>query len=373
MDFFGLPHDLFQLYIPTTIISGKFDSMVTAMNLLVFALLGAAAMGGFLVLQRRRLLAAAAITVVATAVSVIAARLILDATIDTTYHKHQALRSMHAPREISSAIVHRERDDTGGGPATLAQIQQRGTLRIGYDPANLPLSFFNLDDELVGFDVELAGNLAASFGVRAEFVPIEWRQLPELLADGTIDVMPGTWYRPFWFPSLRLSAPYMTATMGLAVRDERRHEFNSVEVLHRSQGLKIGVPLDISQVKYSMARYFGDAEVEFVTLEFWQPFFEGKHPELDAFLVPAEHGAAWTLLHPAYTMVVPQPNPVKVPSAFGLALDAGELTDAVNEWVVFASNEGMIDRAYDYWILGKGAETRRPRWSIVRDVLGWVD
>ncbi len=46
LDVFGLPHDLFQLYIPTTIIGGKFDSMVTAMNLLVFALLGAGAMAG---------------------------------------------------------------------------------------------------------------------------------------------------------------------------------------------------------------------------------------------------------------------------------------------------------------------------------------
>ena len=253
------------------------------------------------------------------------------------------------------------------------RIRERGTLLIGYDPANLPFSFFNLDDELVGFDVELAVNLAESLDLRPEFVPIEWRELPEMLADGVIDVMPGTWYRPFWFPSLRLSAPYMTGTMGLAVRDERRHEFDSVEALRRSQGLKIGVPLDTSQVKYSMQRYFGDADVEFVTLEFWQPFFEGEYPELDAFLVPAENASAWTLLHPVYTVVVPQPDPVKVPSAFGLALEASELSDLVNEWVVFASNEGLIDRAHDYWILGKGAREKRPRWSIVRDVLGWVE
>jgi hypothetical protein len=161
--------------------------------------------------------------------------------------------------------------------------------------------------------------------------------------------------------------------MGLAVRDERRHEFGSVEALHRSHGLKIGVPLDTSQVTYSMQRYFGDADVEFITLEFWQPLFEGQHPELDAFLVPAENGSAWTLLHPEYTIVVPQPDPVKVPSAFGLALDAGDLADKVNEWVVFASNEGMIERAYDYWILGQGAGEKRLRWSIIRDVLGWVD
>ena len=378
MDFFGLPHDLFQLYIPTTIISGKFDSMVTAMNLLVFALLGAGAMGGFLVIQRRRLLVAGAMMTAGTVITVIAIRLVLNASIDTTYHKDEMLRQMHTPRNISSAIIHRELasvdiEDTSRDLPALERIRERGTLRVGYDPANLPFSFFNLDGDLVGFDIELAKSLAESFGVKAEFVPIEWPELPVMLAKGIIDVMPGTWYRPFWFPSLRLSAPYTTGTMGLAVRDNRRHEFASIESLHRSHGLKIGVPLDTRQVIYSMRRYFGDADVEFITLEFWQAFFEGRHPELDAFLVPAENGSAWSLLHPEYTVVVPQPDPVKVPSAFGLALNAGELVDAVNEWVVFAANEGMIQRAYDYWILGQGAGEKRPRWSILRDVLGWVE
>lgn len=210
-------------------------------------------------------------------------------------------------------------------------------------------------------------------GVIAEFIPIEWPKLPEMLADGIIDVMPGIWYRPYWFPSLRLSAPYLTGTMALAVRDERRHEFDSVDVLRHSTGLKIGVPLDLGQVIYSLRRYSGDAKVQFITLEFWRPFFEGKHPELDAFLLPAENGCAWSLLHPEYTVVVPQPDPVKVPSAFGMAKDSVDLAAAVNEWVVFAANEGMIQRAYDYWIPGQGAEERRPRWSIIRDVLGWVD
>ena len=122
-----------------------------------------------------------------------------------------------------------------------------------------------------------------------------------------------------------------------------------------------------------MRRYFGDADVEFVTVEFWAPFFEGQLPELDAFLVPAENGSAMTLLHPEYTIVVPQPNPVKIPSAFGLPLGADRLTDLVNEWVVFAANEGMVERAYGYWILGQGAVDDRPRWSIIRDVLGWRD
>jgi len=378
MDFFGLPHDLFQLYIPTTIISGKFDSMVTAMNLLVFALLGAGAMGGFLVIRRRRLLAAGAWMLAGTLVTIIAVRLLLNATIDTAYHKDEILRQMHTPRDISSAIIHRnvtsvQVDKAARDLPALTRIRERGTLRVGYDPVNLPFSFFNQDGELVGFDIELSKNLAEAVGVMAEFVPIEWPRLAAMLADGTIDVMPGMWYRPYWFPSLRLSEPYLTGTMALAVRDERRHEFASIEALHRSQGLKVGVPLDLSQVKFSMKHYFGDADVEFITLGFWQTFFEGQHPELDAFLVPAENGSAWTLLHPEYTVVVPQPDPVKIPSAFGMALDTGDLADIVNEWVVFATNQRAIQRAKDYWILGQGAVEKQPRWSIVRDVLGWSE
>jgi len=39
-------------------------------------------------------------------------------------------------------------------------------------------------------------------------------------------------------------------------------------------------------------------------------------------------------------VVVPQPDPVKIPTGFGLPLGARDLADAVNEWVVFATSEG---------------------------------
>jgi hypothetical protein len=161
--------------------------------------------------------------------------------------------------------------------------------------------------------------------------------------------------------------------VGLAVPDERRHEFSEIAELSSRRRLKIGVPLDIDQLQYSIDRYFDARNTEFVVLESGGRFFEGDHPELDAFLLPAESGAAATLLHPQYTIVVPQPDPVGIPFAFGVALDEGELLALVNEWVVFAENEGRVQRADDYWVLGRGAEDHGPRWSILRDVLGWVD
>jgi hypothetical protein len=78
-----------------------------------------------------------------------------------------------------------------------------------------------------------------------------------------------------------------------------------------------------------------------------------------------------TLLHPEYAVVVPQPDPVTLPMAFGVAPHSEDLAVTVNEWIVFATSEGQVRRAYDYWVLGQGARDERPRWSILRDVLGW--
>ncbi|MCG6926421.1 MAG: cation:dicarboxylase symporter family transporter, partial [Acidobacteria bacterium] len=376
LDVFGLPHDLFQLYVPTTVLTGKFNALASAMNLLVFALLGGAAMGGFLVKDRRRFLRAGAAMAAGVVVVAAGVWLALGSTVDTTYRKDEALRRMHAPRRVYSAIVHRDLQSVSAegalkGPRTLASLEERGTLRIGYDPVNPPLSFFNLDDELVGLDVELSAALAADLGLEAEFIPVRWGDVPSMLADGVIDIMPSIWYRPFWFSSVRLSEPYMVGTVGLVVRDDRRHEFARVDGLRRGHGLRVGVPLDVTQLDASIRRYFDDGEVELVPLENALPFLEGRRPDLDAFLMPAETGAAATLLHPEFTVVVPQPDPVRLPFAFGLPLDSRELTAAVNEWIVFVRGTGRTKRAYDYWVLGQGAESKEPRWSIARNVLGW--
>ena len=146
----------------------------------------------------------------------------------------------------------------------------------------------------------------------------------------------------------------------MVVRDERRGEFASVEALRRRRGLKVGVPLDTRQLAFSIDRYFGGAGAEFVVFKSAGEFFDKHAPGIDAFLMPAEGGAAFTLLHPEFTVVVPQPDPVKLPYAFGLAPDAERMADAVNEWIVFAQSEGMIQRAYDYWVLGRGAEDAAP-------------
>ncbi len=372
LDLFSLPHDLFMLYIPTTIVTGKFDSMVAAMNLLIFALLGAGAMGGFLKFNAKRMLRSGAVMLVATVLTVVGVRALLVATINTDYTLDQRALAMSLDADLPDYTVLKAPPAPDNSIGDIMQrLAGRGTLRIGFDPDNLPFSFINTEGELVGLDVDLSVRLARGLGLRAEFVPIDWALLPDMLDQGMIDVMPGTWYRPNWFGKLHFSEPYMTATVGFAVRDERRHEFASIEALRQSEGLVIGLPLDSRQLASSLERYLGDADYETRIVEFWKPFFEGEHPEVDAFLMPVEHASGWSLLHPEFTAVVPQPDPVRISIAFGVSENAIELADTINEWIVVGSDTGAVDSAYKFWVLGQGAEETQPRWSIMHDVLGW--
>ena len=60
--------------------------------------------------------------------------------------------------------------------------------------------------------------------------------------------------------------------------------------------------------------------------------------------------------------------------SYAVARGNSDLLEAVNAWIVTEEARGAIDSYYDYWMLGGAKKVERPaRWSIIRDVLGWVE
>ena len=98
-----------------------------------------------------------------------------------------------------------------------------------------------------------------------------------------------------------------------------------------------------------------------------------KDGSADAVVMPAERGSVLSLLHPKYTVVVPAPGIVKIPLAYPVTRRDHEFAAFLNTWIELKRRDGTIDALYSHWILGKQASKRKPRWSIMRDVLGWVD
>jgi hypothetical protein len=159
--------------------------------------------------------------------------------------------------------------------------------------------------------------------------------------------------------------------IGFAVRDGDANDFATLAAIRKRGRVTIGVAADRRDVEEMLRVYLSGVELRFVALGS-REFFSGRHPEVDAFATLAQVGAAWSLLYPEYSVVVPQPNPLKLPAGIAMRKGDRDLADFVNEWLVIRKASGALDRAYEYWVLGKGAEERRRRWSIMRDVLGWA-
>ncbi len=105
-----------------------------------------------------------------------------------------------------------------------------------------------------------------------------------------------------------------------------------------------------------------------------EPLFDRAAAHADALALPAERGSAWTLMYPAYSVVVPGPG--ADPGAAGVSdrpSTIRRLAAFVNTWIALKRKDGTIDAAYEHWILGQDAAPRQPRWSIVRNVLHWVE
>ena len=167
------------------------------------------------------------------------------------------------------------------------------------------------------------------------------------------------------------SAPYMELTVAFLVRDHERGEFASWEELRRNgEDLRIAVGGGGGYYFDKLQRELGDLELVGWTRV--EDFVEGR-TDLDAVILAAESAAAWTLLHPELAVVVPQPDPFQAPVAYAMPRGDRELVDLVSEWIGLKRLDGTIDTLYRYWILGAEETHRKPRWSVIRDVLGWVD
>ena len=128
------------------------------------------------------------------------------------------------------------------------------------------------------------------------------------------------------------------------------------------------VPYYVDKIRELLPR--ADVQVHDGAIE---PLFDEIATHADALALPAERGSAWTLIYPSYSVVVPGPDPIRVPLAYPIGKRDQRLAAFVNTWIALKRKDGTLDAAYKHWILGQDAEARQPRWSIIRNVLHWIE
>ena len=114
-------------------------------------------------------------------------------------------------------------------------------------------------------------------------------------------------------------------------------------------------------------------QVGFVEVDSDREYLQGELPDVDGLVSSAEVGAVYSMLYPEFAVVVPRRGGRRFPLIVGVRGDAPELKQLLDTWIELKHEDGSIRRATEYWIMGRDVTRHTPRWSILRDVLGWVE
>ena len=377
LDLMELPNDMFQLFVVTGMYVDRLSNGLAAIYFLVFTVITTSLVHLGSRPRWRALGALAAGTALGLFVLVAATRSYLVYASRGAYDKTAVLGSMYllenptryevVPKEPNPVPLRK-------GQSHLERILARRTLRVGYQEDALPFSYTNVHGDLVGFDIDMMHRFARELDVGLEFVPASRRPVEEGLHNDHFDVavggLAGTVERSRDTP---LSDPYLFVTMAFVVPDYRDEDFASLAGMNALGPLRIGVTsrgwfLD------KLHDYLPEAEV--VLLDAERDFFErrGAGADVDALLYSAEAGAAWTLVYPDFQVATPLPGTLSIPLVYPFAGRGDSAMDELmDHWVMLKTRDGTVQSVYDHWILGQGSRLTEPRWSILRDVLHWVD
>jgi proton glutamate symport protein len=253
------------------------------------------------------------------------------------------------------------------GDSALARISRTGTLRVGFNPGVIPFCYRNAAGDLVGYDVAFAYHLARELNVKLEFVPYEWANLETRLRVGAFDVaISGIYVTGERLLNDGVSDPYFRSPLAFFTARDRGPDFLTREQLLAHPNLRVGI--------------FGDSVLI--------PILKGVLPQAEVITEPDYNilpdftkvdAAFWTLTqaeataaaHPRLVAVATKDIGSPFLFAYLTPPQSEGLLHLINYTLAASARSGFTETQTEYWIARRPRLNTSPRWSILRNVLGF--
>lgn len=166
-------------------------------------------------MKKSRIMAAAAAAVMAMSFAACGGNTEQTASDETTAANGAEVSESAAEGETEAAEGESAAE---GSDESLQKVLDSGKFILGLDATFEPMGYTNENDEIVGFDIDVAEEVCARMGVELVKEPIDWDTKEQDLAVGRIDcIWNGMSINPSREEQMNLSEPYMKNEMVFVV------------------------------------------------------------------------------------------------------------------------------------------------------------
>jgi Na+/H+-dicarboxylate symporter/ABC-type amino acid transport substrate-binding protein len=370
LDSLGLPADAVNIYLTTLPFTSGFQSMVSVMEIASLSL--------FITLACRQMILFKWSRIIRNGVFTVVPVLLIFGSIQifNPFPEIKNASKSIFELKISSSIPVTTYTSSPPLESSLQQdalekILETKVLRVGYNPTIPPFCFYNVDGNVVGYDIAFAYELAYDLGCRLEFVPLRYDQLAEELNSGLYDIgMSAITINEQRLKQLLFTRPYITPRLVFLVHESSRKLFSTIDHIFESNKTMVAV-MKGSSFEPLARELFPTKEI--ILLDSYEDF-QQYGPNV-GLLWEEEEAIAWILSHRGYRIVLTQPQLGIDSIGYAIRNNSFRFLDYLNRWLQLKETQGFTAKQLDLWVKGKTeiAAPAEPRWSVIHDVLHWVD
>ncbi len=228
----------------------------------------------------------------------------------------------------------------------LDEIVKRGILKVGMSTF-VPWAMKDKEGKLIGFEIDIATQLAKDLGVKVEFIPTKWSGVIPALLTGKFDVIiGGMGIRPDRNLKVNFSIPYDHSGMSMVAHKDKAKGFNSLADFNRSHvtlAARIGTTAAGAAKKFipkAKLKLFDDES---------QAIQELLSNRVHAVIASAPMPAFQSIKYANKLFLPIQGTFTKEPIGFALRKGDYDLINYFDNWIRVKDAEGWLAETKHYW------------------------
>ncbi len=223
----------------------------------------------------------------------------------------------------------------------IKEILNRGKILVGTEASYPPMEYLDEAGNFLGFDIDLAKEIAADLGVEVEFVNIPWEKLFDALAEGKVDLaISAITITPERMEILSFSVPYLNVGQVIVAKNDTQ-----IKGIADLQGKVLGVQRETTSEEEAK--------------KYTDPSLVKSFPNYDLAKEALERGEIEAIIidYPAGLAMVAKDKNLKIVGKpftqefYGVALQKGQevLLEKVNQTIKRLQQSGTLRALEEKW------------------------